>query len=77
MRRCRFREHMGTSIFKKGEVYFYDIKEMTSKYDLYKYRVYNKDGNKKLGEFSEDYFNLHFMDMVEERKLKIKNINNA
>ena len=73
MRKCRCINIIG-SVFKYGEVYFYRIAIKSSKYDLYKYKVYDREGIKLLGEFSEFYFNVHFMDMIDERKLKIQKI---
>lgn len=79
MRSCRcINDNIGSSyvqtMFKYGCIYFYSVREVTSMYDIYNYMVYVNGWLS--GEFSECYFMDHFIDISEERKLKINRISN-
>lgn len=71
MKKCKTIKEQPYSIFHINEIYKYKIIEYVG---LYNHFIYDFNG-KNLAQFSEVYFNINFVDIIEDRKQKLKRIN--
>ena len=62
--------------FCLNQIYYYEI--IIHKYEIYPYFIYlSADNSKKIAQFSEGYFKKVFIDIKQERKLKLQKINES